>query len=77
MKLKEYYYKIHSESTSYINNLKNDGYRCYATMHSGLDAMRFSSYFENDNQSYESGTQLYSGLSAKILIFSTYQNILS
>tara|TARA_B110000014_G_C20108204_1_gene583204 strand:+ start:510 stop:1844 length:1335 start_codon:yes stop_codon:yes gene_type:complete len=64
---KEYYYKIHSESTSYINNLKNDGYRCYATMHSGLDAMGFSSYFENDNQSYESGTQLYSGLSDKIL----------
>ena len=64
---KEYYYKIHSESTSYINNFKNDGYRCYATMHSGLDAMGFSSYFENDDQSYQSGTQLYSGLSDKIL----------
>ena len=64
---KEYYYKIHSESTSYINDLKNNGYHCYATMHSGLDAMGFSSYFENDNQSYQSGTQLYSGLSDKIL----------
>ena len=65
---KEYYNKTHSESTSYITNLKNNGYKCYATMHSALDAMGFSSYFENNNQSYQGkDVQLHSGLGDKIL----------
>ena len=64
---KQYYYKTHSDSTSYISNLKNNGYRCYATMHTGLHSMGFSSYFENIDQSYPSESQLYSGLSDKIL----------
>ena len=65
---KEYYDKTHSESTSYITNLKSNGYNCYATMHSALDAMGFSSYFENDNQSYEGkDVQLHSGLGEKTL----------
>jgi len=65
---KEYYDKTHSESTSYITNLKSNGYNCYATMHSALDAMGFSSYFENDNQSYQGkDVQLHSGLGEKTL----------
>jgi arylsulfatase A-like enzyme len=65
---KEYYDKTHSESTSYTTNLKSNGYNCYATMHSALDAMGFSSYFENDNQSYEGkDVQLHSGLGEKTL----------
>jgi hypothetical protein len=65
---KEYYDKTHSESTSYITNLKSNGYNCYATMHSALDAMGFSSYFENDNQSYQGkDIQLHSGLGEKTL----------
>jgi arylsulfatase A-like enzyme len=64
---KQYYYKIHSDSTSYISHLKNNGYRCYATMHTALSAMGFSSYFENNDQSYPLGLQLYSGLGDKIL----------
>ena len=64
---KEHYYKLHSDSTSYINNLKKEGYHCYATMNKALDAMGFSSYFENTDQSYPSGFLLHSGLGDKIL----------
>jgi arylsulfatase A-like enzyme len=64
---KQYYYKTHSDSTNYISSLKNQDYHSYATMHTALDAMGFSSYFENDDQSYQSGFQLYSGLGDKIL----------
>ena len=64
---KEHYYKLHSDSTSYIDNLKKEGYHCYATMHEAVEAMGFSSYFENTDQSYPSGFLLHNGLGGKIL----------
>ena len=64
---KQYYYKMHSDSTSYITHLKKEGYSCYATMPKALDAMGFSSYFENSEQAYPSEFQLNDGLGDKIL----------
>jgi len=64
---KQYYYKIHSNETSYINQLKENGYHSYAVMHTALDAMGFSSYFENTDQAYSSGFLLHNGLGDKIL----------